>query len=44
MTLLLVLLLIALLFGVGALVTTAKWLIIFAIIFVLVGILANRRY
>lgn len=44
MTILIVLLLIALLFGVGAVLTTAKWLLIFALIFVLVGLLTARRY
>lgn len=42
MTALIVLLLIGLLFGVGALFTAAKWLLIFMLVFWLVGALTYR--
>lgn len=43
MSLILILLLIALIFGIGGLFTAAKWLLIIALIFVVAGVIAGRR-
>jgi len=44
MGLLLAFLIIALLFGLGGVVTAAKWLLIFALIFLLLGLFSGYRY
>jgi hypothetical protein len=44
MGLLVALLIIAVLFGVGGVATAAKWLLIFALIFLLAGLLSGTRY
>lgn len=43
MPLVVLFLLIALFFGIGGLVTAAKWLLIIALLFVICGVLAGRR-
>lgn len=43
MSLLIVLLVVALLFGLGGILTAAKWLLIFALLFLILGLIDLRR-